>query len=139
MSGYFSNFDVIFFQLVDRNVSSSSHLYVYNCFTIYETLFSYLSIRCLDQKRCFIIIESSLVFSIMLNYAVYSSVMSNWALEFDKWSPSVKKILYKGSPLARRALQNQVKSNKFNVLLTTYEYIIKDKSSLAKVINLSCT
>uniref|UniRef100_A0A0X3P6Q3 Putative global transcription activator SNF2L2 n=1 Tax=Schistocephalus solidus TaxID=70667 RepID=A0A0X3P6Q3_SCHSO len=61
------------------------------------------------------------------------SVMSNWAMEFDKWSPSVKKILYKGSPQARRMLQNQIKASKFNVLLTTYEYIIKDKASLSKV------
>ncbi|CAL8093802.1 unnamed protein product [Calicophoron daubneyi] len=61
------------------------------------------------------------------------SVMSNWAMEFDRWAPSVKKILYKGSPQARRALQVQLKASKINVLLTTYEYIIKDKSALSKV------
>nr|CDS30859.1 global transcription activator snf2l2 [Hymenolepis microstoma] len=61
------------------------------------------------------------------------SVMANWAMEFEKWAPSVKKILYKGSPQCRRALQNQIKAAKFNVLLTTYEYIIKDKSALSKV------
>lgn len=61
------------------------------------------------------------------------SVMSNWALEFDRWAPSVKKILYKGSPQARRILQGQLKASKINVLLTTYEYIIKDKSALSKV------
>ncbi|TPP57230.1 Transcription activator BRG1 [Fasciola gigantica] len=59
--------------------------------------------------------------------------MSNWALEFDRWAPSVKKILYKGSPQARRILQGQLKASKINVLLTTYEYIIKDKSALSKV------
>ncbi|KAA3677467.1 SWI/SNF-related matrix-associated actin-dependent regulator of chromatin subfamily A member 2/4 [Paragonimus westermani] len=61
------------------------------------------------------------------------SVMSNWAMEFDRWAPSVKKILYKGSPQARRILQIQLKASKINVLLTTYEYIIKDKSALSKV------
>nr|CAH8868764.1 unnamed protein product [Trichobilharzia regenti] len=61
------------------------------------------------------------------------SVMSNWAMEFDRWGPSVKKILYKGSPQARRLLQTQIKASKINVLLTTYEYIIKDKSALSKV------
>lgn len=59
--------------------------------------------------------------------------MSNWAMEFEKWGPSVKKILYKGSPKVRKDLQGQLKTSKFNVLLTTYEYIIKDKSSLSKV------
>ncbi|TGZ75143.1 hypothetical protein CRM22_000544 [Opisthorchis felineus] len=61
------------------------------------------------------------------------SVMSNWAMEFDRWAPSVKKILYKGSPQARRLLQVQLKASKINVLLTTYEYIIKDKAALSKV------
>lgn len=54
-------------------------------------------------------------------------------MEFDRWGPSVKKILYKGSPQARRLLQTQIKASKINVLLTTYEYIIKDKSALSKV------
>jgi SWI/SNF-related matrix-associated actin-dependent regulator of chromatin subfamily A member 2/4 len=59
--------------------------------------------------------------------------MSNWVLEFEKWSPSVFVVAYKGSPIMRRNLQTQMRSNKFNVLLTTYEYVIKDKSVLAKV------
>lgn len=61
------------------------------------------------------------------------STLSNWVLEFEKWSPSVFVIAYKGSPGVRRTLQAQMRSNKFNVLLTTYEYVIKDKSILAKV------
>jgi len=62
--------------------------------------------------------------------------MSNWVLEFEKWSPSVFVVAYKGSPIMRRNLQTQMRSNKFNVLLTTYEYVIKDKSVLAKVISI---
>lgn len=42
-------------------------------------------------------------------------------------------VAYKGSPTMRRTLQTQMRSSKFNVLLTTYEYVIKDKSILAKV------
>nr|XP_018913834.1 PREDICTED: ATP-dependent helicase brm-like isoform X2 [Bemisia tabaci] len=61
------------------------------------------------------------------------STLSNWVLEFEKWSPSVFVIAYKGSPGVRRTLQAQMRSNKFNVLLTTYEYVIKDKSILAKI------
>jgi len=26
------------------------------------------------------------------------STLSNWAYEFDKWAPSVNKLIYKGSP-----------------------------------------
>lgn len=41
--------------------------------------------------------------------------------------------MFLGSPGARRDLSTNLKSNKFNVLLTTYEYIIKDKAVLAKI------
>uniref|UniRef100_A0A8C4PXU8 Uncharacterized protein n=1 Tax=Eptatretus burgeri TaxID=7764 RepID=A0A8C4PXU8_EPTBU len=61
------------------------------------------------------------------------STLSNWVIEFDKWGPSVVKISYKGSPMARRAVVPQLRSGKYNVLLTTYEYIIKDKHILAKI------
>uniref|UniRef100_A0A8C5BVC1 SWI/SNF related BAF chromatin remodeling complex subunit ATPase 4a n=1 Tax=Gadus morhua TaxID=8049 RepID=A0A8C5BVC1_GADMO len=61
------------------------------------------------------------------------STLSNWVYEFDKWAPSVIKVSYKGSPAARRAFIPILRSGKFNVLLTTYEYIIKDKQVLAKL------
>ncbi|XP_059607838.1 ATP-dependent helicase brm isoform X2 [Phlebotomus argentipes] len=61
------------------------------------------------------------------------STLSNWVLEFEKWAPSVCVVSYKGSPAGRRHVQNQMRSTKFNVLLTTYEYVIKDKSVLAKL------
>jgi len=61
------------------------------------------------------------------------STLSNWALEFEKWAPSVNVVCYKGSPIVRRNVQNQMRAVKFNVLLTTYEYVIKDKSVLAKL------
>uniref|UniRef100_A0A6B2EAH9 Putative chromodomain-helicase dna-binding protein n=1 Tax=Phlebotomus kandelakii TaxID=1109342 RepID=A0A6B2EAH9_9DIPT len=61
------------------------------------------------------------------------STLSNWVLEFEKWAPSVCVVSYKGSPAGRRHVQNQMRSTKFNVLLTTYEYVIKDKSALAKL------
>uniref|UniRef100_A0A672MPH8 Transcription activator BRG1-like n=1 Tax=Sinocyclocheilus grahami TaxID=75366 RepID=A0A672MPH8_SINGR len=61
------------------------------------------------------------------------STLSNWVYEFDKWAPSVVIISYKGSPAARRAFLPILRSGKFNVLVTTYEYIIKDKQVLAKI------
>jgi len=60
------------------------------------------------------------------------STLSNWVLEFEKWAPSVVVVAYKGSPAMRRNIQSQMRATKFNVLLTTYEYIIKDKAVLAK-------
>ena len=61
--------------------------------------------------------------------------MTNWVIEFEKWAPSVTKIVYKGNPEARRNLALEVKKENFNVLLTTFEYIInpKDRPTLSKV------
>ncbi|KAL1457886.1 hypothetical protein WDU94_008068 [Cyamophila willieti] len=61
------------------------------------------------------------------------STLSNWSLEFERWAPSVNVVAYKGSPHLRKTLQAQMKASKFNVLLTTYEYVIKDKGPLAKL------
>jgi SNF2 family DNA or RNA helicase len=62
------------------------------------------------------------------------STMSNWVNEFHKWCPSAGLVVYKGTPAQRKDLfKNQVRNGQFNVLLTTYEYIIRDKSSLRKI------
>lgn len=42
-------------------------------------------------------------------------------------------IAYKGNPMQRRALQGELRMNQFQVLLTTYEYIIKDRPHLSKI------
>lgn len=59
--------------------------------------------------------------------------MTNWSGEFAKWAPSVKMIAYKGNPAQRRALQAELRMGQFQVLLTTYEYIIKDRPILSKI------
>ncbi|KAI9746662.1 MAG: hypothetical protein M1818_000376 [Claussenomyces sp. TS43310] len=61
------------------------------------------------------------------------STLMNWNLEFEKWAPSVVKIVYKGAPNARKAQQQQIRYGNFQVLLTTYEYIIKDRPVLSKI------
>ncbi|EPY51290.1 SWI/SNF chromatin-remodeling complex subunit snf22 [Schizosaccharomyces cryophilus OY26] len=61
------------------------------------------------------------------------STLTNWNLEFEKWAPSVQKITYRGPPQLRKSLQAQIKSNNFHVLLTTFDYIIKDRPLLSKV------
>ncbi|KAF5392562.1 hypothetical protein D9757_002111 [Collybiopsis confluens] len=61
------------------------------------------------------------------------STMTNWSGEFSKWAPAIKVISYKGNPAQRRALQGDLRVGGFHVLLTTYEYIIKDRPVLCKM------
>ena len=61
------------------------------------------------------------------------STLTNWNVEFEKWAPSLKRIVYKGPPLARKQQQQQIRYGNFDVLLTTYEYIIKDRPVLARI------
>jgi ATP-dependent helicase STH1/SNF2 len=61
------------------------------------------------------------------------STLTNWNNEFDKWAPSVVKIVYKGPPAQRKTHQNQIRYGNFQVLLTTYEFIIKDRPVLSKI------
>lgn len=61
------------------------------------------------------------------------STLTNWNNEFDKWAPSVSKVVYKGPPNARKQQQQQIRWGNFQVLLTTYEYIIKDRPVLSKI------
>ena len=61
------------------------------------------------------------------------STLTNWVNEFHKWAPSVSTLVYKGTPNVRKQLAGQLKMGTFQVLLTTYEYIIKEKSLLGKI------
>ncbi|PIA12582.1 hypothetical protein COEREDRAFT_100025 [Coemansia reversa NRRL 1564] len=61
------------------------------------------------------------------------STITNWILEFEKWAPTVRVIGYKGNPAQRRGLQQQIRRHDFQVLLTTYDYIIKDRPVLSKI------
>src|ERR1700731_4720139 len=61
------------------------------------------------------------------------STMTNWAGEFAKWAPAIRAISYKGNPMQRRNLQTELRMGQFQVLLTTYEYIIKDRPHLSKL------
>ncbi|KAH8556185.1 SNF2 family N-terminal domain-containing protein [Umbelopsis sp. PMI_123] len=62
------------------------------------------------------------------------STLTNWTLEFEKWAPSVIKIVYKGPPSSRKQIQQQeIKHGNFQVLLTTFEYVIKDRPALSKI------
>ena len=61
------------------------------------------------------------------------STLTNWNNEFEKWAPSIRRIVYKGPPNSRKQSASQMRDQNFHVLLTTYEFVIKDKSVLSKV------
>lgn len=67
-------------------------------------------------------------------FFILFSTVSNWNLELEKWAPHVIKIVYKGDKDARKRLESAVKKGAFNVLLTTYDYVLKEKGLLGKVI-----
>lgn len=61
------------------------------------------------------------------------STITNWTLEFEKWAPSVQMVVFKGSPNERKEAAYRLKQGNYNVVLTTYEYIIKERPVLAKI------
>lgn len=62
------------------------------------------------------------------------STLSNWSNECGKWVPDMMKVVYKGTPPLRRQLyKDEVEGGHFNILLTTYEYVMKDKAMLKKL------
>ncbi|KAF9113981.1 hypothetical protein BGX27_000374 [Mortierella sp. AM989] len=62
------------------------------------------------------------------------STLTNWTLEFEKWAPQVTKVVYKGVPSQRKHIQQtEIRHRNFQVLLTTYEYVIRDRPILSKI------
>ena len=59
------------------------------------------------------------------------STMTNWSGEFAKWALTIRMIA--SNPAQHRALQGDLHMGQFQVLLTTYEYIIKDRPHLSKL------
>lgn len=85
----------------------------------------------------FVFLPNHWPLGILNNFLCNFRTLSNWVLEFNKWAPSVVKIAYKGAPLVRKQLGQQLRGQRFNVVITTYEYVIKDKHILSKVMSTS--
>lgn len=62
------------------------------------------------------------------------STISNWEMEFARWAPAIRVIVFKGDNKARRRLYDQVIEKKsFNVCLVTYEYVVRGKNLLKRI------
>ncbi|PYI17036.1 hypothetical protein BO99DRAFT_207832 [Aspergillus violaceofuscus CBS 115571] len=67
------------------------------------------------------------------------STMPSWAETFDNWTPDLNYVVYNGNEAARTVLREHElmvdgnpKRPKFNVLLTTYEYVLLDSAFLSQ-------
>eukprot|EP00850_Spirogloea_muscicola_P022340 SM000289S10406 [mRNA] locus=s289:91800:99149:+ [translate_table: standard] len=63
------------------------------------------------------------------------AVLPNWAQEFATWVPSLEVVMYDGRIEERKALRDvlMVGEERFNVLLTHYDLIMRDKQHLRKI------
>lgn len=144
---------------VETNICLTNVVFIhYICNIVFQIKCIHFSLIFI-HNRCNHLSMTVCVWHRQLSFFVFTSrTLSNWVYELDKWAPSVVKIAYKvklffphatqasidwwsiflslspkGTPALRRGFVPQLRSGKFNVLLTTYEYIIKDKQILAKV------
>lgn len=62
------------------------------------------------------------------------AVLPNWAHELALWAPSIGTVLYDGRAEERRLLREEYGGEgKFNVLVTHYDLIMRDKAFLKKI------
>lgn len=65
---------------------------------------------------------------------VPKSTLDNWRREFEKWTPEVDVLVLHGDKEERRELlQNRVLQARFDVLISSYEMVIKEKNTLKRV------
>jgi chromodomain-helicase-DNA-binding protein 1 len=65
------------------------------------------------------------------------STMPAWQTTFKQWAPDMNVICYMGTGKSREVIRTHefgsARKLKFNVLLTTYEFILKDKADLGSI------
>ncbi len=70
------------------------------------------------------------------------STLSNWMDEFHRWVPSIPIVMYHGTPQQRddifktkimRHLHGGRPTNKFPVVCTSYEMVLKDRAALSRI------
>lgn len=61
------------------------------------------------------------------------STLPNWESEFERWLPSFKVIAFRGSKDQRREALRQMRvGDDVNVVLTTYDFILREKGPLTR-------
>lgn len=60
-------------------------------------------------------------------------MLLNWVREFEKWTPSINVIMYDGAPEERKQMRADIMKGSFNVLVTHYDMVIRDKNVFKKV------
>lgn len=64
---------------------------------------------------------------------VPKSTLDNWRREFAKWTPDVNVVVLQGNKEDRSdIINNQLLEAKFDVLITSFEMVIREKSALKK-------
>ncbi|KAK9139734.1 hypothetical protein Scep_009415 [Stephania cephalantha] len=62
------------------------------------------------------------------------AVLPNWVHEFSTWAPSIVAVLYDGRLDERKAMREVYSGEgKFNVMITHYDLIMRDKAFLKKI------
>eukprot|EP00210_Caulerpa_lentillifera_P001183 g1139.t1 len=62
------------------------------------------------------------------------AVLHNWSREFCQWAPDIKVVTYDGTPDERRQIRTErMITQNFNVLLTHYDLVIRDKNVFRKI------
>ncbi|KAG6528634.1 hypothetical protein ZIOFF_010814 [Zingiber officinale] len=62
------------------------------------------------------------------------AVLPNWISEFSTWAPSIVAVLYDGRLIERKAMREEYSGQgKFNVMITHYDLIMRDKAFLKKI------
>jgi len=63
-----------------------------------------------------------------------STLHNNWAAEFKRWAPDIDILVYEGNKEKRKALRkSRLASQNFNVLITTYENAMYDRTYLKPI------
>lgn len=64
---------------------------------------------------------------------VPKSTLDNWRREFAKWTPEVNVVVLQGTKEARQSIiQDKLLACKFDVLITSFEMVIREKAQLKK-------
>lgn len=62
------------------------------------------------------------------------STISNWEMEFARWAPAIRVVVFKGDAKSRKRIYEDIIEKKsFNVCLVTYEYVVRGKNFLKRV------